>query len=278
VLIVGLGACSAASEEEEAETALDAFSQSQVDDDPVLKALQARAADVDQYEINVDDIEVPVANASVGASVNGYSTRGLDWFKNPQYPYGGPAGNKSWDQGSPTGKKCQWAAIFRFQHIFTDPPQEALDMLGLRIQNADGTETRGRWSGSFWSWTDDYASTDSPARAPTASYAWSSGLWKWIGSSGAGGVCLLPTRAMVAGMMKSCREVAEGNGGDPKGCRMPSNAEAPSQPFCASALCGPGTTCDEAQRACVALDPFCPAALCGPGTTCSEEQRACVPD
>src|SRR5690606_17504655 len=99
----------------------------------------------------------------------------------------------------------QWAAIFRFQHIFEDPPQEALDMLNLRIQNEDGTETRGRWSGSFWSWTDDYASTDSPARAPTPSYAWSSGLWKWIGSSGAGGVCLLPTRTMVAGMMSACK-------------------------------------------------------------------------
>lgn len=277
-LVFALVACSAATTEEEAATGEDAFSQSQVDNDPVLKALQERAADVDQYEIRVDDIDVPVPSASVGASVNGFSTRGLDWFKNPQFPYGGPAGNKSWDQGSPTGKKCQWAAIFRFQHIFEDPPQEAIDMRELRIQNADGTETRGRWSGSFWSWTDDYASTDSPARAPTPSYAWSSGLWKWIGSSGAGGVCLLPTRAMVIGMMKSCRAVAEANGGDPKGCRMPSNAAAPSPSFCSRALCGPGTTCNEEARACVPLEPFCPSALCEPGTICSEEQRACVPE
>lgn len=252
-LVLGLAACSSASEEE-AEAGGDAFSQEQVDGDPTLRALQERAANVDEYEINVDDIAVPEPSASGGTSVNGFSTRGLDWFKNPRYPYGGPEGNKSWDQGSPTGKKCQWAAIFRFHHIFSNPPQEATDMLNLRVRDEDGTERRGAWSGSFWSWTDDYASTDSPARAPTPSYAWSSGLWKWIGSSGAGGVCLLPTRAMVAGMMKQCKAVAEANGGDPKGCQMPTNAQAPSpvsDAFCPTALCSPGSTCDEAQRRCV---------------------------
>ena len=79
----------------------------------------------------------------------------------------------------------------------------------------------GRWSGSFWSWIDDYASTNSVGH-PTASYAWSSGLWKWIGASGKDGLCRLPTKTMVARMMTACMAQANANDGDPKGCRMPS--------------------------------------------------------
>ncbi|MBX3263568.1 MAG: hypothetical protein KF782_28105 [Labilithrix sp.] len=200
--------CSQAADEEDAEQGEDAYSQAQVDNDPTLKALQAAAADVNQYEINVDDIDVPVPNASVGTQVNGFSTRGLDWFKNPNVPY---PNNKSWDQGTDTGKKCQWAAVFRFNAIFSDPPPEAVAMRELE---------GGRWSGSFWSWIDDYASTDSVGH-PTSSYAWSTGLWKWIGASGRDGLCRLPTKTMVARMMTACIAQANANDGDPKGCRMP---------------------------------------------------------
>jgi len=200
--------CTAATEEDDAESGEDAYSQAQVDSDPTLKALQAAASNVDQYEINVDDIDVPVPNASVGAQVNGFSTRGLDWFKNPSVGY---PNNKSWDQGTDTGKKCQWAAIFRFNAIFSDPPAEAVAMRDL---------PGGRWHGSFWSWIDDYASTNSVG-TPTPSYAWSSGLWKWIGASGKDGLCRLPTKTMVARMMTACMAQANANGGDPKGCRMP---------------------------------------------------------
>lgn len=200
--------CAAAAEEEEAETGEDAYSQQQVDGDPTLKALQLAASDVDQYEINVDDIDVPVPNASVGTSVNGFSTRGLDWFKNPNVGY---PNNKQWDQGTETGKKCQWAAIFRFNAIFSDPPAEAIAMREL---------PGGVWRGSFWSWIDDYASTNSVGQ-PTSSYAWSSGLWKWIGASGKDGLCRLPTKTMVSRMMTACIAQANANNGDPKGCRMP---------------------------------------------------------
>lgn len=200
--------CSATTDEEDLESGEDAFSQQQVDNDPVLKALQQKASNVDQYEINVDAIAVPVANASVGADINGFSTHGLDWFKNPAVSY---PNNKSWDQGSDTGKKCQWASIFRFQAIMSDPPAEALAM-----KNLDG----GMWHGSFWSWTDDYASTNSVGQ-PTTSYAWSSGLWKWIAASGKDGLCRIPTKTMVKRMMQNCMEVAQANSGDPKGCRMP---------------------------------------------------------
>lgn len=202
------GCAAAATEEEEAASGEDAYSQSQVDNDPTLKALQSAASNVDQYEINVDAIAVPGPNASVGAQVNGFSTRGLDWFKNPAVSY---PSNKDWSQGSDTGKKCQWAAIFRFNEIFSNPPAEAIAMRDL---------PGGAWHGSFWSWTDDYASTDSVGQ-PTASYAWSSGLWKWIGASGKNGLCRLPTKTMVARMMTSCIDQANANGGDPKGCRMP---------------------------------------------------------
>jgi len=200
--------CAAAAQEEEASSGEDAFSQTQVDNDPTLKTLQAAASNVNQYEINVDNLAVPGPNASVGATVNGFSTRGLDWFKNPAVTY---PNNKSWDQGTDTGKKCQWAAIFRFNEIFASPPPEAIAMRDLQ---------GGSWHGSFWSWIDDYASTDSVGQ-PTASYAWSSGLWKWIGASGKDGLCRLPTKTMVARMMTSCIAHANANNGDPKGCRMP---------------------------------------------------------
>lgn len=185
-----------------------AFEQAAVDRDPVLRSLQAAAADVNQYEINVADIAVPAANASVGARANGFSTRGLDWFKNPAVSY---PDNKRWEQGTDTGKKCQWAAVFRFAAIFSDPPAEAVAMLNL---------PGGLWNGSFWSWTDDYASTNTVG-VPTRSYAWSSSLWKWIGASGKDGLCRLPTRTMVARMMSACIEHARAHDGDPKGCRMP---------------------------------------------------------
>jgi hypothetical protein len=208
-LAIVAGCTAATTEEEEAASGEDAFSQSQVDNDPTLKALQAAASNVNQYEINVDNIAVPGPNASVGAQINGFSTRGLDWFKNPAVSY---PSNKDWSQGSDTGKKCQWAAIFRFNEIFTSPPAEAIAMRDLQ---------GGSWHGSFWSWTDDYASTDSIGQ-PTASYAWSSGLWKWIGASGKNGLCRLPTRTMVTRMMTACIAHANANNGDPKGCRMPS--------------------------------------------------------
>ena len=205
-----MAGCAAATEEdEEAASGEDAYSQQQVDDDPTLKALQAAASDVNQYEINVDDIDVPVPSASVGTSVNGFSTRGLDWFKNPNVGY---PNNKQWDQGTDTGKKCQWAAVFRFNAIFSDPPPEAIAMRDL---------PGGYWHGSFWSWIDDYASTNSVGN-PTSSYAWSSGLWKWIGASGKDGLCRLPTKTMVARMMTACMAQANANNGDPKNCRMPS--------------------------------------------------------
>jgi len=195
--------------EDDVESGDNAFSQSQVDGDPTLQALQAAAANVNQYEISVAGIDTPVPSASVGTSVNGFGTSGLDWFQNPAVPY---AENKQWDKGTPTGKKCQWAAVFRFHAIFSDPPAEAIAM-----KNLPG----GRWGGRFWSWTDDHASTGRNA-APTKSYAWSSGLWKWIGASGANDKCLIPTKTMVARMMVACKSHAEANGGDPKGCRMPS--------------------------------------------------------
>lgn len=195
-----------------------AFSEEQVASDPTLRALRARAtANLEQYEISVAGIDVPEPSASVGTSINGFATSGLDWFKNPDVSY---PDNKRWEQGTDTGKKCQWAAIFRFHAIFEDPPAEAIAMKELVTPEG----ARGMWSGRFWSWIDDYASTDSTGE-PTASYAWSSGLWKWIGASGKGDTCKIPTRAMVRGMMIACRQHALENGGDPKGCRMPRLSE-----------------------------------------------------
>jgi hypothetical protein len=206
--LAAVGCAATATEDDEASSGEAAYSQAEVDNDATLKALQAAASNVNQYEINVDAIAVPTPNASVGAQINGFSTRGLDWFKNPAVSY---PGNKDWSQGSDTGKKCQWASIFRFNQIFKVPPSEAIAMRDL---------PGGSWHGSFWSWTDDYASTDSVGQ-PTASYAWSSGLWKWIGASGKNGLCRLPTKTMVARMMTSCLAQANANNGDPKGCRMP---------------------------------------------------------
>ncbi len=203
-----MAACATSSPDDDVAQGDSAYSQAEVDGDPTLKALQEKASDVDAYEINVAEIGVPVPNASVGHTVNGFSTRGLDWFKNPAVSY---PDNKRWEQGTDTGKKCQWAAIFRFNAIFSDPPAAAIAMRDLQ---------GGLWRGSFWSWTDDYASTSSVG-TPTRSYAWSSSLWKWIGASGKDGLCRLPTKTMVKKMMVACRERAIANNGDPKGCQMP---------------------------------------------------------
>lgn len=49
-----------------------------------------------------------------------------------------------------------------------------------------------------------------------------------------------------------------------------------SQPnWCASALCGPGTVCDEYVDACVE-EPFCPKVKCANGYVCDEAVDACV--
>lgn len=222
VAFVGLAlvACSQEAQEDDAAVAGDsAFTSRQLEDmranDPTLKKLQAIAtADVEQFEIDVDAVDTPTADAYGGISLeSGYGTSGLDWFRTPNASY---PDNKRWDQGSDTGKKCQWASIFRFEAIFSNPPAEAAE-----------TREASTWGGRFWSWTDDYAAADQEIQDPTASYAWSSGLWKWIASSGKGGKCRLPTRTQVAGMMKACTEQARANDRDAKGCRMPAHEEEP---------------------------------------------------
>lgn len=227
-LVLGLVACTTAATEEsegdgatvESESAAAASVadlDTRVSRSTSLAALKAAAiADVETYEISVKDIDVPTDDGSTGVQLDsGFSTRGLDWFQNPDVSY---PNNKSWSQGTDTGKKCQWANIFRFEAIFADPPAEAKAMKDLE---------GGRWRGSFWGWTDDYASKNKVG-TPTASYAWSSGLWKWIGASGktaTSEVCRLPTKKMVIAMMTTCLEYARDNDGDPKGCRMPANEE-----------------------------------------------------
>jgi hypothetical protein len=46
--------------------------------------------------------------------------------------------------------------------------------------------------------------------------------------------------------------------------------------WCASALCGPGTQCNETIDACVE-EAWCPKVKCANGYECSEEQNACIP-
>lgn len=46
--------------------------------------------------------------------------------------------------------------------------------------------------------------------------------------------------------------------------------------FCASALCAPGTVCDEATDSCVA-PPYCITVKCANGYECDNTARACVP-
>lgn len=225
-LVAGLVACSAR-EEEDAEVADNAFSQEQVENDPILKALRERASDVSEYEISVAGIDVPVPSAFDGTSVNGFRTHGLDWFRNPAVRY---PDNKRWEQGTDTGKKCQWAAIFRFHSIFSNPPAEARELVSLE---------GGTWSGGFWSWIDDYASTESVGH-PRQGYGYSGWLFKWIGASGAGDTCRLPTKAMMAGMMKACLVRARANNGNPEGCEMPrySAADEAAYPYAATADAG----------------------------------------
>ncbi len=57
------------------------------------------------------------------------------------------------------------------------------------------------------------------------------------------------------------------------GCSSEDDTSVP--PFCPTALCGPGTQCNEEKRSCEALPPFCPTALCPPGTQCNEQARRC---
>ncbi|MGH8468874.1 MAG: hypothetical protein ACREVY_07825 [Gammaproteobacteria bacterium] len=48
-----------------------------------------------------------------------------------------------------------------------------------------------------------------------------------------------------------------------------------SSAFCPTALCAPGTQCNEETRSCEKLPEFCPTALCPPGTQCNEQARRC---
>ncbi len=180
--------------------------------DPTLQAIKEVAiADVEGFQLSFgDEIGVPEPSAGTGVSLaSGYRVSGLDWFKTPNATY---PNNKQWDQGSDTGKKCQWAAVFRFEAIFADPPAEAETM-----------KAESMWSGAFWDWVDDYAATDRTGD-PKATYAWSNGLWKWISASGAGDTCRTPTRSMVVALMNTCLAHANNNDGEPKGCRMPRRA------------------------------------------------------
>jgi len=227
--VISLAACTSSSSEEEdvSEGAENAFTEGQLRDlesqEAALKQLrQVAAADTEQFEISVKDIAVPEKDATSGVSLeNGYATYGLDWFKSPRASY---PDNKRWEQGSDIGKKCQWASLFRFEAIFKNPPAEAEELRGA-----------SSWGGRFWQWIDDYAGGNRSVQDPQACYAYSSGLYKWIGSSGKGDVCRLPTRAMVVGMMKDCKAHAARNGGNTKDCEMRSYADSqefrqPSQP------------------------------------------------
>ena len=83
-------------------------------------------------------------------------------------------------------------------------------------------------------------------------------------------------------------------------CPLEDELDCDGTSFCAAALCGPDTVCDEALRACLPVsracasssdcdagetcldgvcDPgdFCTRALCGPGFECDEARDTCVP-
>ncbi len=220
-----------------------------VANDPTLAAIKALAtADIERYELTFgEDVGVPEPSAATGVQLSsGFRVRGLDWFRTPNATY---PNNKSWDQGSDTGKKCQWAAVFRFEAIFGEPPAQALTMVD-----------ESTWSGAMWGWMDDHAATDRTAD-PKAAYAWSDSLWKWINASGAGDTCRTPTRSMVVGMMETCLDHARANGGRAKGCRMPTR----------SSVC---TDVDARAQACLdgscSLDPPMTAAL----SACCEDGLA----
>ena len=238
-----------------------------VEQDPTLAAIKAIVLeDVEGYEIVLgDDIGVPEPSASTGVTLaSGYGVRGLDWFKTPNASY---PNNKSWDQGSDTGKRCQWAAVFRFEQIFATPPAEAETMKAESV-----------WSGRMWGWMDDYAATDRVGH-PRQPYAWSDSLWKWINASGADGICRTPTRSMVVGMMEACLQKANDNDGRPKGCRMPTRATSCSAIDAEAAACD-GVTCSLDTFREQALESCCDEGLATTGCAYLErqppDQNSCV--
>ena len=149
----------------------------------------------------------PVASPSSGARNETASLYGVDWFQ--QWP-GGLNADHGWENGTELGKRCMWAAVFRFEAIMKDAPAE------LKTFRAEYS----RWSGGFYNWVDDYSSPESDGDASGARlWSWRTGLSKWISAAAKDGSCFLPTKQMVIDYAKACKEHAASNDGEMQGCQ-----------------------------------------------------------
>lgn len=169
--------------------------------------IRIKVANVDQERVTFNvRSKSPVASPSSGARNETASLYGVDWFQ--QWP-GGVSADHGWENGTELGKRCMWAAVFRFEAIMKDPPAELKAFLG----------EYSRWSGGFYNWVDDYSKPESGGDASGARlWSWRTGLSKWISAAAKDGSCLLPTKRMVIDYAKACKEHAASNGGEMQGC------------------------------------------------------------
>lgn len=136
---------------------------------------------------------VPKTSPSSGARTAEFSLYGVDWF---QQWDGGLNADHNYDAGTDQGKLCMWAAVYRFEAIMADPPQELKDV-----------KAASTWGGSFYNWVDDFSqSTDRPTGAKA--WAWASSLSKWISQVSKAGTCYLPTKELLIEYAADCTRQA----------------------------------------------------------------------
>lgn len=169
-----------------------------------------KVADVNQEKVSFYiGSKSPSMSAGSGSRNETTSLYGVDWF---QKWSGGVNADHGWENGTEFGKRCMWAAVFRFEAIMKDVPPELKSFL------AEHT----RWSGSFYNWVDDYSKPESFGDASGARlWAWRTGLSKWISQAAKDGSCYLPTKQMVIDYAKACKEHQAGNAGEMQGCQSP---------------------------------------------------------
>lgn len=169
--------------------------------------IRNKVADVDVSKVSFHkSSKSPSSSPSSGARNETASLYGVDWFQ--KWP-GGVNADHGWENGTEYGKRCMWAAVFRFEAIMKDAPAE------LKTFRAEYTQ----WGGGFYNWVDDFSKPEAYGDASSARlWAWRTGLSKWISAAAKDGSCFLPTKQMVIDYAKACKEHAAGNDNEMQGC------------------------------------------------------------
>jgi len=212
-LFVATACTSGAAEMDEEETvpsesALTASTDAE--DATALADIKAKAiADITKKSVSLKKnrsslLMVPKSSPSSGARTTEFSLYGVDWF---QQWDGGLNADHNDAAGTDQGKLCMWAAVYRFEAIMADPPQELKDVKAVST-----------WGGSFYNWVDDFSQATDSRPSGAKAWAWASGLSKWISQVSKAGTCYLPTKELLIDYAADCKRQATETPRDIKEC------------------------------------------------------------